>query len=112
MSLAYFTVIAAILFTTCGQLLVKSGATSGARFLGSFMNIRTLCGYALIAIAALFSIYAMRQIELKIVTACFSSVVPLVAISSTLLYKEKMNLRIGLGTVIVVLGLLIFSLGG
>lgn len=112
MSLAYFALITAILLITSGQLLVKSGATSGTRFWGSLVNVRTLIGYALIAVAALFSMYAMRLIELKIVTACFSSIVPLVAISSTLLYKEKMNLRIGLGTVIVVLGLLIFSLGG
>jgi len=106
---SHYAALAACVFLTAGgQLLLRKGASSAVRILGSFFNPFTIAGYGLFALNTVAGIYAMRAIELKTGTVWSSLSFPLVALAAWALLKEPFRWRVGVGCALIVLGACIF----
>jgi drug/metabolite transporter (DMT)-like permease len=100
----------AVTLAAVAHLLLKTGARDGyARRRGPF-NAHTLAGCALLSCVAFLFVYAMQAIELKTVTAWTSVTYVLVLALSRWVLGERLNGRRLVGCVLVLVGILLFSL--
>jgi drug/metabolite transporter (DMT)-like permease len=100
----------AILLTAFSQLVLRIGAKNKAKSSEIFLNVATISGYLLFFIVILLTIYAMQKIQLKTAMAWNSTTYILTPTLGYLLIKEPLDKRMILGSVIIVIGLLIFIL--
>ena len=100
----------AIVITAISQVFLKSGAINKTSFIKSFLNWKTIIGYGFFGIVTILSVYAMQRIELKTMTAWIGTTYILVVLFSRLFLKEKIDLFKIAGCVLIVFGVLIFTL--
>lgn len=101
---------AAIILTAVAQVLLKTGAARGRSFTTSFLNGYTLTGYAVFGVVTVFGVFALQGIRLSTFTAWASLAYPLVMLLSYFILREYLAKDRLLGTGLIVLGILVFSL--
>lgn len=107
-----------VLIMLCGvtiaafsQILLKTSANQEhASFWKQYLNKRVIFGYVMLLISMLFSIWAYSGMDYKYGPAIESVGMALVAILSCVILKEKMTKRRFTGTVLIIVGLVVFCL--
>ncbi len=98
-------VVILVIFNTAGQLLLKN-ATFNVRH----KKIYLFMGYSLFLMTMGISFLLLKIIELKYFTIIMSINYISVILASSYFFKEKLNLEKIIGILIVVIGIVIFTL--
>jgi drug/metabolite transporter (DMT)-like permease len=95
------------------QILLKIGATRNCEkhILKLFLNTWTIIGYALIFIVVVLNTYALTKLPLITGIIFNPFVYIIVALLSITILKEKMSRNQLIGSAIIILGVVIFTLG-
>ena len=119
----YVSVIITLAFVTYGQLVLKyevnkfnlkpSGSLSDLAVFFSklLMNVGVLSGLAAAVVAAFAWLYAINKFQLSAVYPLLSINFILVPLLSVFLFNEEINVYKGVGILVIVLGILVFSKG-
>jgi len=99
-----------ILLTALCQMMLKTGASGKAKWIGSFLNRRTILGYGMFVLVTLLTVYAMQRIALKTMTAWNALTFILVVVFSRWLLGENVDRFRMAGCALIVAGILVFSL--
>jgi drug/metabolite transporter (DMT)-like permease len=111
----YYYLIIMVCLTVAGQLLIKV-ASSKVTLKRSELNFKTLSnpwlvsGVAITFAAPVFYFLALKKIDLSIAFAFSSLNYALVMIASSVFFKEKLSFNKVIGTLIIVAGILLFSI--
>lgn len=106
----YAALAGCVVLTVCAQLFLKRGASNNTSVLSSFLNPWTIIGCGLFCIVTILSVYAMQEVELKTVTAWISTSYLLVVILALLIYKEVLTSKKIIGCLLIVIGIITFSM--
>lgn len=95
-----------ILINTIGQVCLKQ-----ATLVKTKKKIYLALGYFLFLTAIVISFYLMKIIELKYFTVIMSLIYLTVLLASTYIFKESLDKNKIMGTIVVMLGIIVF-IGG
>jgi drug/metabolite transporter (DMT)-like permease len=99
------------LVAAVSQLLLKQAAKkTWPNWWRSFLNVRIILAYGLFFATTLFSVYALRFIPLSLSAALGASGQIFVPLLSRLVLHEKISKQRALGMLIIVAGIVVFSL--
>lgn len=109
----YFVIVfvSGILSSFSQILLKKSAEIKRTNILGEYLNPCVIAGYAITVICMLLMVLAYRGIPFKYGAVLESLVYLYIMILSRLLLKEKLTKKKIAGNIIIVIGVIIFSLG-
>lgn len=107
-----------VLIMLCGvtiaafsQILLKTSANQEhTTFWKQYLNKRVIIGYLMLLVSMLFAVWAYSGMDYKYGPAIESVGMALVAILSCVILKEKMTKRRLAGTILVIIGLIVFCL--
>ena len=99
-----------IVFTALSQVLLKLGSNRSPEWKKALIHPATCLGYSLFFVVTVINVYALQAIELKLIIAWSAFIYILVTIFSHLLLKEPIGRRRCIGSALISLGVLIFSL--
>ncbi|MEG2575904.1 MAG: multidrug ABC transporter [Christensenella sp.] len=110
--------LSSVLIMLCGvtiaafsQILLKTSANiEYSSFWKQYLNKRVIIGYLMLLVSMLFSIWAYAGMEFKYGPALESVGMALVAILSCVILKETMTKRKLMGTILIIVGLIVFCL--
>lgn len=100
-----------IFLTALSQVLLRSGAQKKPTWLSSFLNVRTVLGYGLFVFVTALNVHALQTIPLRTVTAWISTTYILTPFMAKWLLKEELNASIMAGSVLILVGIVVFSFG-
>ncbi|WP_419767382.1 EamA family transporter [Arcobacter sp.] len=95
-----------ILINTIGQICLKQATLAKTKKI-----IYLILGYSLFVMAIIVSFYLMKIIELKYFTVIMSLIYLTVLLASTYIFKESLDKNKIIGTIVVMVGIIIF-IGG
>ena len=98
-----------ILSSLSQVLLKKSSGETRKRLIFEYLNVKVCVAYSVIFVCAILTVYALKGMDYKYVTAIESLSYILIMLFSRLFLKEKITLRKMIGNCVIVLGVLIFS---
>lgn len=93
-------------------ILKKSASKQYASKIREYLNVPVISAYALFFMSSLLTVLAYKKIPLSLGPILETSGYIWVAILGAIFLKEKLNKKKILGMVIIVLGIVIFNLGG
>jgi drug/metabolite transporter (DMT)-like permease len=102
--------LGSVVLTGISQALIRIGAHGRARALHSFLNPWTLTGNACFAVVMLLMIYAMRAVPFRTAMAVSSLVYISTPLTTRLLAKDPLTLRMLAGSLTITAGVVIFFL--
>lgn len=111
----YYFLICMICLTVCGQLLIKVASSKvtlkrGELTFKTLTNPWLVSGVLVTFTAPVFYFLALRKIDLSIAFAFSSLNYALVMIASSIFFKEKLSFNKIIGTIIIVAGIILFSI--
>lgn len=104
-------ILAAVVFSVVGQLMLKSGATSLASvaprafLIAAFRNVHVLSGLAAWSASTICWLYVLRVAPLSRAYGLTSLTYVLILISSVYLYEERIRPVHIAGTLLIVVGI-------
>jgi len=101
---------AAVALTALSQLLLKHGRRERDELLGAMVHPSVLAGYGCFVVVTWLSIYALVEVELKVLTAWTGATYPLVVIGAASFLGERVSRRGMVGVALVAVGIAVFSL--
>lgn len=109
----YFAIaiISGILSSFSQILLKKSAEKKKSSIVGEYLNLYVIAGYAITVTCMFLMVIAYRGIPFKYGAVLESLVYLYIMILSRLFLKEKLTKKKIAGNVIIVIGVIIFSLG-
>ena len=105
--------LVSIFLTGVGQTLLKMGAKKGGgknQFVDAYLNRHVIIAYGLFIVVTLFSVYALRDIPLKVFYSLTSLNFFIVMIFSYFVLKEPVNREQVIGVVLIAVGVIIFNM--
>jgi multidrug transporter EmrE-like cation transporter len=114
MTFSLFLVFIAVLLTGISQVLLKVGAAHRGKrkdsILDAYLNLPAFFAYGLLLLVTVISVIALKEVPLKVFYAIASlNLVVVVGLSWGIL-KEKVNKRMVMGIVLIVLGIVVFNI--
>jgi drug/metabolite transporter (DMT)-like permease len=103
---AIFLMLLAGAITGVSQVILKTAARKRP---GVILSYRVFCGYFLLFFTTVLSVIAYRGLELKMGPVLGSSSYLFVMVFSAFFLKEKISMRIVVGNLIIVCGIIVFS---
>jgi multidrug transporter EmrE-like cation transporter len=108
--IAHLYIAACIMLTGIGQLFLKMGAKNKKNPGNIFLNPFTLIGYLLILSATVFTVLALKTVDLKVLYALMAlNYIVLLALSKIIL-DESITVNKFIATVLVFTGVVIFNI--
>lgn len=104
-------VVSGILSSFSQVLLKKSTQKEKKSVWGEYLNLYVMIGYALMVSCMLLTVIAYRGIPFKYGAVIESLVYLYIMILSRIFLKEKLTKKKIIGNIIIVIGVIIFSLG-
>ena len=101
---------ASIVITAFSQVMIRLGAMNKARAIASILNVKTALGYGMFVIVVLLMIFAMQEIPLRTAIAWNSLTYVLTPLAARWLLKDPLNPRMLVGSGVIMLGVVVFSL--
>lgn len=113
MIIALLLALCAVILTGISQTLLKVGADSGirsSRFLDSYLNLPTMTAYGLLLLVTLLTVYALRDLPLKVFYSLTAlNFIVVLGLSAVFLSEEvSRNKVVAIG--LIVLGVVVFNL--
>ena len=108
-SILYLTLV--IVSTGFSQTLLKVGANQAQekRFVLAYVNPYTFTAYSLFVLATVFTVYALKDIPLKLFYSTTSLKFVFVLILSKLALQEKIDSRKIIAVGLIIFGVIIFN---
>lgn len=106
MTTDYLPAIFSVVCTTFAQLLMKKVA----HLRGSIFHPFSIFSYVLFVFATIGAVLAFSRLPMKSVTLFASLAYPSVAVGSSILFGEKVNLRGWVGIVLIISGIAIATI--
>lgn len=111
----YTFLLIMILFTVTGQLLIKKASSEveiniKSLKLKNLINFWFLSGVLVTFCAPIFYFLALKKIDLSTAFAFSSLNYVLIMAASAIFFKEKISVNKIIGTLIIVIGVLLFSI--
>lgn len=105
--------IAAAFVNAVSQILLKKSAdeTAGKRFIKKLLNKKVFCAYVIFVLVFVVNLYAYRGVDFKYGGAIQSIGQVFVLVLSVLLCNEKLTKNRIVGNVLILSGVIIYSLG-
>lgn len=100
-----------VLITSLSQVLLRLGAKDKKTWLGSFLNLKTALGYSLFVIVVLLTTFASQGISMRAVVAWNSAAFLSTILMARLFLKERVSRGSLAGIVMIIIGLVVFSIG-
>jgi len=113
MIVALFLTLCAVMLTGISQTLLKIGADSGARsnrFLDSYLNPPTITAYGLILLVTILSVYALRDLPLKVFYSLTALNFIIVLGLSAVFLREEVSRDKVVAIGLIVFGVIVFNL--
>jgi drug/metabolite transporter (DMT)-like permease len=103
--------VGAVVITAISQVFLKIGANRSRdrSFLASYLNAWTMAGYFLFVVVTLMSLYAFKEVPLKMAVMLLPFTYVLVSVFSLILLKEKMAKNQIIGSCIIFVGVVVFN---
>ena len=113
MIIHYIAAFLSLLLSVVAQILLKIGANRsvGKSAMSLFLNFYTFSGVMLFLAATVFSLFALRGIDLKEMVFITPMAFILIPVFSRIILKEEISKRRMFSGLIVVVGVLVFNLG-
>lgn len=105
-----YALILSIILTSVSQIILKMGSETNKKWIYSLLSYKIFLGYFLLFIVTILNVLVMQKIQLKTMTAWISLTYIIVNILSYFFFKENINKDKILGSVIIVSGIIIYSL--
>ncbi len=105
--IAICTILLAGAITGISQVFLKLAARERP---GEILDLRIIIAYFLLFVSTILSVMAYRVIELKMGTVLGSSSYIFVMVFSAMFLKEKISMRIAMGNLAIICGIIVFSL--
>jgi drug/metabolite transporter (DMT)-like permease len=107
----YLAALMGVFLTAISQLLMKQGARKAAKGRWHlYLNRYTLTAYFTLAVVTLLSLYAYKEIPLKMGLALAPLALILVGLLSSWLLGERLTRMQILGAAVILIGVTIFNL--
>lgn len=109
---SWFFALISIFFTGFGQMMLKIGTRDSDgkyRLISAYLNPYVIFGYGLFVAVTIFSVYALREIPLKVFYSLTSLNFFLVLVFSHFVLKEPANKGQIMGVGLIVFGVIIFN---
>lgn len=103
----------AVILTGVSQVLLKIGAGTGTRsgrFLGPYLNFSAMIGYCLLILVTILSVYALRDLPLKVFYSLTALNFVVVLGLSAVFLKEEVSRDKIVAIGLIVLGVVVFNL--
>ena len=109
----YLAFALGVIITSVAQLFLKVGANrnSDKHVLKLYLNIWTIVGYIMIFTVVILNTFALTKLPLITGIIFNPFIYILVALLSVTILKEKMSKNQVAGSVIIILGIIVFTLG-
>lgn len=109
-SILYLVLV--IAFTGFSQMLLKVGANQSCekRFTAAYLNPYTFTAYSLYLLATLFTVYALKDIPLKIFYTATSLKFVLILLLSKLILCERIDKKKVIAVGLIVSGVVVFNM--
>lgn len=109
-SILYLVLV--IAFTGLSQTLLKVGANNACekKFIAAYVNPYTFVAYSFYLLATLFTVYALKDIPLKIFYTATSMKFVLVLILSKIILSERIDHKKVIAVGLIVSGVVIFNI--
>lgn len=100
-----------VLIASISQMLLKKAAQKQySHWIRQYLNPLVISGYFIMVLSTVCTVIAMRRIPLTTTPIWNSSGIIFVAILGSIFFKEKISRKKLLGLIIVIAGIVIFSL--
>lgn len=99
----------AIILTAGSQVLIRSGAKGRTSVTTSFFHPLTMSGYFSFVIVVVLMNYALQQLLMSTVIAWNSLTYIATPLAGWFILKDKLTLRMFIGALLIVVGIIIFS---
>lgn len=113
MIVALFLALCAVILTGLSQTLLKVGANFGVksnRFLDSYLNLPTITAYGLLLLVTILSVYALRDLPLKVFYSLTALNFIIVLGLSAVFLREEVSRDKMVAIGLIVLGVIVFNL--
>ncbi len=113
MSLAWVLAFMVVLLTGISQTLLKIGAKKSNdtnSFMAAYMNVPTFAAYTLFLIVTIFSVYALKEIPLKVFYSICSLNFVAVMVFSYIILSEQIDRYKFIAVSLIVFGVIVFNL--
>jgi drug/metabolite transporter (DMT)-like permease len=113
MIVSWLFVFGSVFLTGISQMLLKIGAKEGERknkLIAVYLNPYVAIAYGLFFVVTIFSVYALREISLKVFYSLTSLNFFIVMIFSHFMLKETANKEQIIGVGLIVFGIIIFNM--
>lgn len=100
-----------VFISSVAQIILKKSAQKEyPNKIREYLNVRVVVGYSIFFAATLCSVYAYKVVPLSYGPILESTGYIFVAILSWLFIKEKITLQKGIGIVVIIAGIVVYSL--
>ena len=101
-----------VIISAFSQVLLKKSAddTKAESFLKQYLNLKVIGAYAIFFLATFLSVYAYKVIPVTLGAVLGALEYGLVAILSYLFFKEKLNKKQIIGIILIIVGIIVYSL--
>lgn len=107
----YFIMTVGVLIAAGSQMLLKKSSQKAyPNWIRQYLNVYVISAYSFFVLSTLCTVIAMREIPLSMQPVWNSLGMILVAILGHICFKEKISSQKLKGVIIVVLGIIVFSL--
>ena len=113
MIVSWLFVFGSVFLTGISQMLLKIGAKEGERknkLIAVYLNPYVAIAYGLFFVVTIFSVYALREISLKVFYSLTSFNLFIVMIFSYFVFKEQINKEQIIGVEFIVFRVLVFNM--
>lgn len=113
MIISWVFALCSILLTGVGQVLLKIGArniNTKDQFISVYLNLYVITAYGLFAVVTIFSVYALREINLNVFYSLTSLNFFFVMLLSKIVLKETINKGQITGVALIVFGIILFNM--
>ncbi|EHQ35438.1 EamA family transporter [Methanoplanus limicola] len=104
--------VCAVLLTGISQTILKWATKHGKKIngiIGDYLNLPVLIAYVIFILVTVCSVLALRTMDLKFFYAFSSLNFVIILIFSAVFLKEKVNSRMILAVIIIILGIFVFN---
>lgn len=103
--------IASVLVSSVSQVILKKSAEKKyPSAIAQYLNVPVLSAYALFFLSTLVTVYAFKYVPLSMGPILESLAYVFVGVLGVLILKERLTLKGVLGMVLIVVGVIVFSL--
>ena len=113
MSSYYYAIYFGAVLTVIAQLLMKKASFRKDNYKSKFSSILnpfTISAYFILTIVTFLTFYGLKKVDLLFMILVQPVIMILVLICSSLFFREKLGMKKILGSIIIIIGVILFNI--